>query len=145
MAIHRIKARDYPIIESWFRSRKIAPPSYQELSETGWIADNRVAGWLLCTNSSVAIIEHLISNPDTVPSLRQESIQKLTGFMIDFALMLGYTHIVAASKHPSVDRVAKQFGFKKTDLSFYVLTESELDENISSSYLLDNAADMDDE
>lgn len=145
MAITRIKPKDYQTIASWYHAHKLTPPAWQDLSETGWIADNRVAGWLLCTNSSVAIIEHLISNPETVPSLRKESIEKLAGFMIDTALLLGYSNIIAASKHPSVDKVARRFGFKKTDLSFYLLSEQDSDENNSTSYLMDNALDMDDE
>lgn len=133
--IRRIKAKDFREIASWYKARKIDPPAWQELSETGWIADDRVAGWLFCTNSSVAIIEGIISNPATVPSLRRESLLKLTGFMVDTALLLGYSSIIAASKHPSIDACAKQLGFRETDLTFYVLNDNEED---SYDYKLSN-------
>lgn len=145
MAITRIKAKDYPYIASWYKERGIRPPAWQDLSETGWIADNRVAGWLLCTNSSVAIIENIISKPNSVPSLRRESLHKLVGFMIDSALLLGYTNIVAASKHPKIDKLAKQFGFKETDLKFYMLNEGEQEENNYGSYIRENALELDED
>ena len=145
MALRRIKPQDYPVIEGWYRKRKLSPPPWQDLSETGWIADDRVAGWLLCTNSSVALIEGLISNPDAMPSLRKESMLKLSGFLVDTALLLGYSKVIAVSKHPSVDKVAKQLGFKPTDLTFYLLDDDQEDERFIGTYLLENQDLMDDE
>jgi hypothetical protein len=145
MALRRIKPNDYPMIESWYRKRKLTPPPWQDLSETGWIADDRVAGWLLCTNSSVAIIEGLISNPDSLASNRKESMLKLSGFLVDTALLLGYSKVIAVSKHPSVDKVAKQLGFRETDLTFYILNDDEEDERFMGTYLMDNRDLLDDE
>lgn len=145
MAIKRIKAKDYPMIASWYQNRKLGAPPWGDLSETGWIADDRAAGWLLLTNSSVAIIEHLITNPNTVPSLRRKSVMNLTGFLVDTAMMMGFTNIVCASKHPSVHKVAKRLGFEETDLKFYHLNDDSQQENNYGSYLVNNADKFDDE
>lgn len=140
--IRRIKPKDMAMIASWFKARKLPEPMWHQLSETGYIADERVAGWLLCTNSSVAMIEALISDPHTVPSLRKESMRKLAGFLIDTALLLGYSNIVCASKHPSVDKMAKSLGFKETDLKFYVLNDGEGEDNYR--YLMENSREDED-
>lgn len=87
-------------------------PDPRSLSNTGFIADNRVAGWLLLTNSNIALIEGIISDPDSVPSLRRESLDKLIGFMIDFCLASGYTQIIGITRHPRIEGVGKKFGFK---------------------------------
>lgn len=89
----------------------------------GYIVDGRVAGWLYVTNSEVAFIEGLIADPDTIPSLRKASMRKLVGFLIDTALMLGFTKVFAVSKHPSVDKLAKEFGFKgNSSLTVYTMS-----------------------
>lgn len=145
MSIKKIRPYDYQTIAKWYYDRKLTPPSWADLSETGWIADGRVAGWLLVTNSSVAMIEHLISDPHTLKSSRQESIRKLVGFLVDMALLMGYTNVVAASRHESVAKVAKQFGFQETNLKFYLLTESEQDDKNNSSYRINNTEQYEDD
>lgn len=132
-----------PKIARWFKDRKLDTPSWHQLSDTGYIADDRVAGWLLCTNSSVAIIETIISNPATVPSLRRESLLKLGGFLVDTAMLLGYTNIICATKHPKLELTAHRLGFKETDLKFFVLNDGE-NENNSYRYLQANVAEDED-
>lgn len=91
------------------------------ISDLGYIVDGRVAGWLYVTNSNCAMIEGIIADPNTVPSLRQQSLRKLCGFLVDTALMLGYTNIFGISKHPSMAKVSKELGFKMSN-DFKVFT-----------------------
>lgn len=112
MSLKRVTSKDFPIIVHWYRKRKLTPPDPRALSDVGFIADNRVAGWLFITNSNIAMIEGIISDPESTPSLRKESLNKLIGFLIDFALSLGYTQIIGVTKHPNVQELGKRYGFK---------------------------------
>lgn len=111
--MRRVTSKDFPKIVSWYKKRGKTPPDPRALSDVGFIADERVAAWLFLTNSNMVFIEGVIADPDSVASLRKESLNKLIGFMIDFALQLGYTQIIGITKHPSVEKLGKKYGFKQ--------------------------------
>lgn len=110
--IRKVKSKDFPIIVKWYKGHKQTVPDPRALSTTGFIADERVACWIYLTNSNMALIEGIISDPESIPSLRRESLNKLIGFCIDFCLAAGYTQILGLSKHPRIEVLAKRYGFK---------------------------------
>jgi len=112
MSLKRVTSKDFPMIVRWYRKRGLTPPDPRALSDVGFVADGRAAAWLYLTNSNMAMIEGVISDPESTPSLRKESINKLIGFIIDFALQLGYTQIIGVTKHPSMQELGKKYGFK---------------------------------
>lgn len=113
MSIRRVTSKDFPMIVSWYRKRGLKAPDPRALSDSGFIADERVAVWVFLTNSNMALIDGVIADPETVPSLRRESLTKLIGFCIDFCLQLGYTQIIGVTKHPKIEDLGKKFGFKQ--------------------------------
>lgn len=110
--LRKIGSKDFPLIVSWYKKHKQRVPDPRALSNTGFIADERVAGWIFLTNSNIALIEGIISDPDSIPSLRRESLNKLIGFMIDFCIASGYTQIIGITKHPRIEFIGKKYGFK---------------------------------
>jgi hypothetical protein len=120
--IDRITRVHKDLIMSWWQQRGKRIDYKGTVSDLGFIADGRVAGWLYLTNSRVAMIEGIIADPCSVPSLRKASVRKLTGFLIDTALSLGYTRIFGISKHPGMARVSKEFGFKENVFKVYTLS-----------------------
>jgi len=110
--IRQFKKSDMKTIALWYRKRNEVVPDPRALSNTGFIADERVAAWVYFTNSNIAMIEGVISDPESVKSLRRQSLNKLMGFCIDFCLAAGYTQIIGISKHPSIKYLAKSYGFK---------------------------------
>lgn len=125
MGIKRYKPTDYAGIVSWYKARGLSAPPKDSLSTMGFVADNRVAGWLYLTNSNVALIEGVISNPYTVPSLRRASLQKLAGVMVDSALSLGYTTIKVDTNHPSIQKIVTDMGFKEHSLKTFILHDDD--------------------
>lgn len=111
--MRRVTSKDFPKIVSWYKKRGKTPPDPRALSDLGFMADERVAAWLFLTNSNMVLIEGVIADPDSVASLRKESLNKLIGFMVDFALQLGYTQVIGITKHPSIERIGKKYGFKQ--------------------------------
>lgn len=132
--IIRYKPGNYKAVESWYRARGLKAPPPQYLSDMGYIADGRVAGWLYLTNSNVALIEGIISNPYSSPSSRRQSLKKLGGTLIDMALSLGYSVIKVETNHPSIQQIVEDMGFKEHEIKTFILhdsdeTEEKLDDN----------------
>lgn len=125
MAIRRYEDDDYEMVKEWYEARGKRPPSPDTMSDMGYIADERVAGWLYTTNSNVAMIEGIIADPHTIPSHRHQSLRLLLGFMIDTALLLGYPHIFGITSHPSMVKTCKQLGFSHNNMDVMILSEKE--------------------
>lgn len=119
--IERFKHGHYDIIKKWYKARKQTVPARACLSDVGFIADGRAAGWLYLTNSNIAMIEGIVSDPNTVPSLRRASLNKLIGILVDTAVSLGYTNIIGLSNHPGISRVGARYGFKETKMTLLSL------------------------
>jgi hypothetical protein len=111
--IVKVKREHWALIRSWYRQRGLKAPKMAIFSDMGYIADGRVAGFLAIGNSSVAFIEGIISDPNTVPSLRKKSLMKLCGFLTDTALTLGYNTVIGVTKSASIVKVGEGLGFKE--------------------------------
>lgn len=125
MAIRKYTKHDYPMIASWFKERGKPVPSQDLLSDLGFIADERVAGWIYITNSSLAMIENVISNPNTVPSLRRESTKRLCSTLVESAMVLGFNNIFAISNHPAIEKICKDMGFRSAAFKVFTLKDDE--------------------
>lgn len=126
-SIVRITPDHYPMLRSWYEARGKRMPNTELLSDMGYIVDGRIAGWLYVTNSSMAMIEGIIADPATIPSLRKQSLRKLCGFLIDTALMLGFTDVFGISRHPSMTKISKEFGFKQAEFNIFTLSTGQDD------------------
>ena len=123
--LHRI-SRHFPEVDEWYRRREMSIPDPTLLSDMGYMADGRVAAWLYLTNSGIAMIENVISDPHSVPSLRRQSLQKLIGFLVDTATALGYTTIIGVTKNKGILDISRKFGFKEMkDYKLVVLNTEE--------------------
>lgn len=121
-SIVRFTSDHYPLLKSWYAARGRIAPNRETLSDMGYVVDGRVIGFLYLTNSNVAMIEAIIADPNSVPSLRRASTDKLIGLLIDKAILLGYSSIFALSKHPSMHKAASKFGAKaSTDFTLLTL------------------------
>lgn len=112
-SIRKVTPADYPLIETWYAARGAKMPKNGILSDLGYIVDDRCVGWLYLTNSNMAMIENIVADPNTVPSLRRLSVKKLVGFLIDLATTMGYTNIFGITQHTSIMKLSKEFGFKE--------------------------------
>jgi hypothetical protein len=122
--IRRYKDSDYGMIKKWAKSRGMLAPKAASLSTLGYICDERVAGWIYLTDSNIAFIDGVISNPDTVPSFRRMALKKLCGAMVEKAQQMGYTNIIATTKHPAIQKICEDMGFVTApDFKIYALRE----------------------
>jgi hypothetical protein len=120
-SIVRIRPVHHELLRAWYaaRGRQVDTSTF---SDCGFIVDGRIAGFLYVTNSNMAFIEGVIADPYTVPSLRRHSMKKLIGILIDTATMLGYDNIFGISRHPSMSKLGKEFGFKEEPFNVLMLS-----------------------
>lgn len=143
--ITRFKRHHYKVIKSWYEARGKQAPKEEDLSTLGFVADNRVAGWVYLTNSNVALIEGIIASPLTVPSLRRQSLRKLCSTLVDTAMSLGYTTIIVNTNHPSIEHIATDLGFKEHNLKTFILTDEEDVQKVNKSVFDELLTDEDDQ
>lgn len=130
--IVRYKSYMYPLIDLWYKKRGIKAPARESLSDMGFIADDRVAGWLYLTNSNIAFIEGIIADPDSVPSLRRASLEKVCATMVDTAISLGYTQILGITTSPTIEKLGVKLGFVPTDYKVLILKEKSLEDELEA-------------
>ncbi len=124
--IIKFQKQHWGLVSEWYRLRDLPMPKRTMHPAMGFIVDGRVAGWLYLTDSDIAMIEGVVADPLSVPSLRRQSTDKLIGYLIDTAMMLGYSTILGISKHSRMLDLTKRYGFKELkDYKVVVLDTTE--------------------
>jgi hypothetical protein len=119
----------YKAIASWFHAHGLEAPVQDRLPEVGFIVDNRVAGWIYRTDSTVAMIDWVISNPFTLPSERRMSLKKLAGVLVDTAVALGYPDVIFTTTHENIKKIGVDMGFRPTNQQVFILDAFSDDED----------------
>jgi hypothetical protein len=111
--------RDYKLVSGWYEKRGLTPPPKALLSDMGFVADERAALWLYTTNSGMMMLEGLISNPDTVPSLRRASVKQLVCYLTDVAYARGAVAVFGVGRNKAVSRMLNKLGWKASEQVIY--------------------------
>ncbi len=111
MEARRFEQKDYDTVESWFSTRGIFPAQYHALPEIGFIVENIACGFLYKTDSSVALIENLIANPEESRENRDEALDIVVSSILDEAKKLGYRSITGITRLEPVLKRAFKHGF----------------------------------
>ena len=88
--IRIFKPEDYSQLTGWFKHREMNVPPLDLLSNVGFIADDIAAGFIYTTNSSIAIIDCYISNPDSDIDDRNRALELITIHLISYAKNCGF-------------------------------------------------------
>lgn len=112
-----------PLIRSWYEKRGITPPEARKLPTLGFVVDNKVAGWLYQTDSTTALIDAVIADPDSLPKARRLALRRLAGVLTDTALSMGYTDVIFTSSSPTIQLIGKEMGFQETNQKLFVLVD----------------------
>ena len=116
----------YPLLQSFYKARGRVAPNRKVLPTIGYVSEGRVIGFLYQTDSNVAMIEGIISDPNTVPSSRRIALARLAGKLIDTALAMGYTNIFAITNHPAIETLCEKLLFKSGGTyKIYTLSEND--------------------
>lgn len=109
--------KDYYEISSWFWGRDMAVPLPEDLPEVGLIVPGVAAGFLIWTDTSVAILDFFITNPKEISFKRGRALNDIIDGLMLRAKQIGFTKVKCDSNIAAIQRKAKSLGF--SDLGTY--------------------------
>lgn len=109
--IRMYKPEDESMIRAWYEARGMTLNASM-LPKVGFICPGLAAGWLLQTDTKIAILEPFIANPNADKYDRDEALNKLLVRLELMAGQLGYTHVYGFSTSPTMIKRALDLGFK---------------------------------
>lgn len=110
--IRRVQEADFEIINTW-RRRRGAPLIPVDLyPPNGFIDDELAAGFLTLTDTSMGIMEHFVSNPDSYAIEREEAIIEIIEKLFEIAHDYRVKWILAATDNPRVESYILKMGGK---------------------------------
>jgi hypothetical protein len=117
--IHRFQPPNYELICKWWKKRNFTPPQFEHIPPTGFIVSfgplQICAGFLCKTDSNVAVVCHLVSNPECDKDMRQSSIDFLIKFMCEKAKEENFTMVMFSTNIEKLGRRVEKTGFIKCD------------------------------
>ncbi len=114
MLARRVVDLDFDEIKRWFGIRDERFPDRSLFPDTGFIIDGIAAGFVYFTDSSIAIIDCYISNPDTDQLSRSDALNAITESLINSAKFHRCKMIKCDTKLESIKARAISHGFKTT-------------------------------
>lgn len=108
------EADDYPILQGWFQKRGMKAPPYSYLPKVGFIDDFYAAGFLIQTDTPIAVIDFIISNQSSNVAERADAVASVVSRLMAEAKRRGFKAIHCTTKFRSIGRLAKSFGFYPT-------------------------------
>ena len=111
MKLRKVVKEDLLSINSWYVKRSLPALSADILPEIGLIAPGVAALFIYQTDSSMAMIEGLIANPDATARDRAEAINQLIDTCVDYAHLLGYTQVIGLTRDAGTYKRVKRHGF----------------------------------
>lgn len=112
MEVRRYKDSDYEILKTWQETRNESMPSSDMLSDIGFIIEDTAVVFLYTTNSKIAYLETMITNP--LAKNRRIAIDSITYEALEHAKHIGVKLIISTSISESVISLSEYHGFKAT-------------------------------
>lgn len=103
--------KDYELLQSFYRSHGLIAPPRHSLPHYGLITEC-VAGFLYLTNSSVALIDGVVSNKQASKEQKQSDLKALSEALINKAQQLGCWRVVCFTNISSIKALTEVFGAK---------------------------------
>ena len=117
--------------DRWFSERKAEKPIDAVVSPTGLVAywrDLPIAIGFLCkTDSRIAMITNLISEPHALSHIRSRCIDAVIEALSDTAAREGFLFVTTASVIPSIIKRLEKLGFTRTHENLINLGRSYVD------------------
>ena len=106
------KESDYGTLREWSIGHGGRPLQKEELPKVGLIIEDVCAGFLYRTDSKVAFIDHIVSNPDAKAREVSKAVDIITNYLSAWAHGNGY-NVCCFTRKGSIAKRAIKLGFKK--------------------------------
>jgi hypothetical protein len=133
-------AKDYEVIKDFWPRHGWPMLPIGALTTMGMVAEEGdtilAACWIYtATNSSLAMMEWMVTNPDASPLQAAKAVNFLAGFAIEETKRRGYSVLFTTCKNKGLERVYERAGFEKTDegVTHYVKTLQDVPTIISEN------------
>src|SRR5688500_8750332 len=107
------------MLQHWCVQRELPATSLDILPTRGCIVRGIAAGFLYQTDSQVAFLEGIISNPESDDSDRDKALDVIFLALFDIAAALGFTFVWGFTCRPEVVTRAQRLGFQVDDTMTY--------------------------
>ena len=111
--------KDLAQINSWAKERGMREFDPSTIPDFALIAPGLAAGFLYKTDSTIAIIEGLITNPSANKLERGRAIDDIIKTLLDHAKEAGFKYVKGDTRIENISARARSFGFH--DLGFFSL------------------------
>ena len=115
MEIRKFQKEDHPMVCSWWKAHSWPLIPIEMLPTTGVIVDDVAAGFLYKTDSKIAWIEFIVTDPVSDKAHRSEALDKLISSLSEEAKSDGYALIFTSVEHPKLLARNQEHGFAVTD------------------------------
>jgi len=105
----------YTSLSTWWKAHDwpVMPP--ESLSQYGLVIPGVAAGFLYKTDSNIAWLEFLISNPEVNKEARSKGLDAIIEGLSAEAKRLGFKTVFTSSYHPGLIKRYEKHQFVKTD------------------------------
>lgn len=115
MKIEPVTQENYKVLVEWWKSHGWDAIPFDILPKIGYIINDNVAGFLYSTDSTMAIMEWFISNPNSTKEERNENLNILINFLSEIAKDLGFKTCFTYTVNKGLINKLENNGFLKTD------------------------------
>lgn len=113
--IRPYKPEDYDLIKSWWNAHNWKEVPSSSLPSCGYIVNEVCVGFLYLTNSDMALLEWVVSDPNSDVELRNQSLDLLLAVLTEEAKLNGVKFIFTATRHPKLQERYKKHEFLEAD------------------------------
>ena len=111
-----LNKKDYKTICEWWKWWRWPIIPFEMLPETGFMIEKNeipiVSAYLYLTNSTTAILEWIVSNPNYRENDRQEAIELLINEAEVFCKKMKYKHIFSIGKNKHLIKTHEKLGWQ---------------------------------
>lgn len=120
MRTRKVKETDFVSIERWRSSRGLPPILRQMYAPNGFIVDGVAAGFLTFTDTSVALIENLVTNPEVEKDEREAALSSIIVDCEKMARACDCTYVIGISNRSKIASYARMHGFRISEATLYM-------------------------
>lgn len=106
---------DHDAVSRWWKAHEFGVIPRHYLPPTGFIVEVNgvkvIAGWLYKTDSAIAWMEWIVSNPEVSADVRRPALTSLIETLIMTAKEDGFELVFTSSNHPKLMDTFKAHGF----------------------------------
>jgi hypothetical protein len=107
-----VEKSDHETLQKWCSMRDMPPLNEELIPDTGFIVDDVAAGFLICMNNNMGMIDFYISNPYSDKKERDKVLDEITLELILTAKDVGMKQLICTTQNEAIKKRAMFHGFQ---------------------------------